>query len=67
MKDMHCSDAGMKCDFIARGDSKDEIVKQASEHAQQAHNMTVTPELTRKMESLIHEESSEEHKRSMIR
>jgi predicted small metal-binding protein len=65
MKDFHCRDAGMKCDFVARGDSKDEILRQAGEHAKQAHNMSVTPELAKKVESLIHDENSEEHRRSM--
>ncbi|GEJ57197.1 DUF1059 domain-containing protein [Anaeromyxobacter diazotrophicus] len=65
MKDFHCSDAGMKCDFVARGESKDEILRQAGQHAQQAHQMTVTPELAKKVETLIHDEGSEEHRRSM--
>jgi len=45
MKDFHCRDAGMKCDFVARGESKEEILRQAGEHAQRAHHMAVTPEL----------------------
>lgn len=65
MKDFHCRDAGMKCDFVARGESKDEILRQAGDHAQQAHHMAVTPELAERVESLIHEEGSEEHRRSM--
>jgi predicted small metal-binding protein len=65
MKDFHCSDAGMKCDFVARGDSKDDILKKASEHAQQVHHLTVTAELSKKVESLIHDESSDAHRKSM--
>jgi predicted small metal-binding protein len=65
MKDFHCKDAGMKCDFVARGDSNQEIVRQAGEHAQQVHKMTVTPELTKKVESLIHDENSDAHRKSM--
>jgi predicted small metal-binding protein len=65
MKDFHCKDAGMKCDFVARGNSNQEIQKQAGEHAKQAHNMTVTPELASKIESLIHDENSDAHRRSM--
>jgi predicted small metal-binding protein len=65
MKDFHCRDAGMNCDFVARGNSNDEILKQAGEHARTAHNMQVTPDLRKKVEGLIHDESSEEHRRSM--
>ena len=66
MKDFHCRDAGMNsCDFVARGNSEKEIVDQAGAHAQAAHHMTVTAELTDKVRSLIHDESSDAHKRSM--
>jgi len=65
MKDFHCKDAGMKCDFVARGNSNPEILKLAGEHAKQAHNMMVTPELAKKVESLIHDENSEAHRRSL--
>ena len=65
MKDFHCRDAGMNCDFVARGNSNDEILKQAGEHARTTHNMQVTPDLRKKVEGLIHDESSEEHRRSM--
>ncbi len=67
MKDFHCRDAGMDCDFVARGQSNDEILKQVGPHAQKAHNMNVTPELTRKVEGLIHDESSEAHRSSTQR
>lgn len=65
MKDFHCRDAGMSCDYVARGNSNQEILDQAAEHARQAHNMTITPELARKVEGLIHDESSDQHRRSM--
>ncbi|HET6439573.1 MAG TPA: DUF1059 domain-containing protein [Anaeromyxobacter sp.] len=65
MKDFHCRDAGMSCDFVARGNSEKEILDQAGAHAQKAHNMNVTPELAEKVRNLIHDESSEAHKRSM--
>ena len=65
MKDFHCRDAGMNCDFVARGNSNKEILDQASQHASKTHNMTLTPELAKKVEGLIHEESSEAHRRSM--
>ncbi len=67
MKDMHCRDVGMNCDFVARGSTEQEIMDQAGRHAQQAHNMTVTPELADKVKGLIHDESSDAHRQSMAR
>lgn len=29
MKDLHCRDAGMSCDYVARGNSEKEIMDQA--------------------------------------
>jgi predicted small metal-binding protein len=65
MKDLHCRDAGMSCDFVARGNTEKEILDQAGRHAQQAHNMKVTPELEGQMRGLIHDENSEAHRKSM--
>jgi predicted small metal-binding protein len=65
MKDMHCRDAGMDCDFVARGNTAKEILDQVGPHAQQAHGMAVTPEMAKKVESLIHDENSEAHRRSL--
>ncbi len=65
MKDFHCRDAGMNCDYVARGNTNQEVLAQASQHARQAHNMNMTPDLSKKVEGLIHEESSDEHRRSM--
>jgi len=64
MKDFHCRDAGLDCDFVARGNDSKEILAQVGKHAQSAHKMQVTPELSKKVEGLIHDESSEAHKRS---
>lgn len=64
MKDFHCSDTGMKCDFVASGASKEEILKKTSEHAIKAHQMKVTPELAQKVEGLIHEQGGAECQRS---
>jgi predicted small metal-binding protein len=64
MKDMHCRDAGMNCDFVARGNTEKEILDQASQHAQQAHSMKMTPDMEQQVRGLIHDESSEAHRRS---
>jgi len=58
MKELRCKDAGVNCDFVARGKTVEEIFKAASEHARTAHNMTEIPqEMKTKMHSLIREVS----------
>jgi len=45
------------CDFVARGDSEEEIMAQAAEHARTAHNMTEIPEGVASMvRGAIHED-----------
>jgi predicted small metal-binding protein len=65
MKDFHCRDAGMNCDFVAAGSTEGEVLKVAGEHAARVHKMEVTGDLTRKVTSLIHDEASPEHARSL--
>lgn len=67
MKDFHCRDAGLDCDFVARGENDQEILKQVGKHAQNDHQMQVTPELTKKVEGLIHDENSDRHRESATR
>jgi predicted small metal-binding protein len=55
----------MNCNFVAQGNTEKEILDKAGSHAQQVHKLPVTPELTEKVKSLIHEDSSEAHRRSM--
>jgi predicted small metal-binding protein len=64
MKDFHCRDAGMNCDYVARGETNEEILRKAGEHAREAHQMTVSPDLARKVESMIHDEGSDACRRS---
>jgi predicted small metal-binding protein len=65
VKDLHCRDAGMNCDWVGKGNTNEEILKKAGEHAEKVHHMKVSPDMARKMESLIHDESSDAHRRSL--
>lgn len=57
MKTINCRDAGIQCDFVARGQTDEEVMRVAAEHSRQKHGMTtLTPELRQKMRSLIREE-----------
>ena len=49
-----CRDAGVDCDFEARGSSLEEVVQLCAEHGIQAHNMKgFGPELYRKMQGCV--------------
>jgi predicted small metal-binding protein len=65
MRDMHCRDAGIDCDFVARGNTDQEILTLAGRHAKDVHGMTMSPDLEKKVRGLIHDESSDAHRRSM--
>lgn len=56
MKTLHCSDAGFDCNGIIRANSEEEVLSQAAQHALEAHNVSVTPELADKLKKLIREE-----------
>jgi predicted small metal-binding protein len=43
-KVLRCKDVGMDCDFVARADSEEELLKKAAEHATTAHDMKKIPE-----------------------
>ena len=43
-KVLRCRDVGMDCDFEARAETEEEILKKAAEHAETAHNMEEIPE-----------------------
>ena len=45
-------------DFEIRGNSEEEVMKKAGEHAKAAHNIQeITPELASKVRGAIHDES----------
>jgi predicted small metal-binding protein len=56
-KVVSCRDVGMDCDFVARGQSEDEILAKCAEHARTDHGMSEIPdEVVTKVRSAIHDE-----------
>jgi predicted small metal-binding protein len=54
-----CRDVGVDCDFVARGQTEEEVLKKCAEHARSAHGMQeLSPELTAKVKAAIHEEKA---------
>ncbi len=56
-KVVSCRDIGVDCDFVARGQTEQEVLQQCAEHARTAHGMNeISPELAEKVRSGIREE-----------
>jgi predicted small metal-binding protein len=58
-KTVSCRDVGADCDFVARGNSNEEILSQVEEHARTAHSMNEIPaEVREKIQAAIHDEAA---------
>ena len=55
-KVIHCKDAGFDCAEVVRGQTEDEVLQKAAEHAKSAHNTEVTPEMAQQVRGLIKSE-----------
>lgn len=53
-KSLSCADAGADCGWSATAETEEELLAKATEHVKESHkDMQVTPELTRKIKSLM--------------
>ncbi|MFQ5879290.1 MAG: DUF1059 domain-containing protein [Dehalococcoidia bacterium] len=55
-KVLSCREAGFDCDEVVRGQTEEEVLQKGAEHAKQAHNMEVTPEVAQQVRALIRDE-----------
>lgn len=56
-KVLKCKDVGMDCDFVARGETEEEVLKLAAEHAGPVHGMTeMTDDVVAKVRAAIQDE-----------
>lgn len=56
-KVMRCGDVVPGCEFVAKGQTEDEVLATAAEHAKRDHGMENIPaEIVQKVKSAIHEE-----------
>jgi predicted small metal-binding protein len=56
-KVLKCGDVHLGCKFEARGNSEEEVLRQASEHARKEHNLTeIRPEDWEKARKAIQED-----------
>lgn len=58
-KTLHCADVMPGCDYVAKGDSEQDVLQQAAEHARTVHNVAeITPELVAQVQSKIRDEAA---------
>jgi predicted small metal-binding protein len=56
-KVLKCREVGMDCDFEARGETEQQVMQKAAEHAKSEHQIPeITPELAVKVKSAIRDE-----------
>ncbi len=53
MKTLHCRDAGFDCAGVIEASTEEEVLRQAAQHAQEVHGVSVTPQLAEQLKSLI--------------
>ena len=57
MKVLSCRELGMDCDFVARGETEEEILMQGAEHGRTAHGMSeMPPEMLPQVRAAIRDE-----------
>ncbi len=58
-KTVSCRDIGADCDFVARGNSEEEVLRQVAEHARTDHQMSEIPaEMRDKVVAAIRDEAA---------
>lgn len=56
-KVMKCRSVGLDCDFVARGETDEQVMKQVAEHARKDHGMqTIPADVAARVKASIHEE-----------
>ena len=58
-KVVKCRDIGVDCDFVARGETEQEVLKKCADHARREHDMDPIPaDLTAKVKKAIRDEKA---------
>jgi predicted small metal-binding protein len=56
-KIMKCRSVGLDCDFVARGETEDQVMQKVAEHAKKDHGMSNIPaDVVTKVKAAIHNE-----------
>ncbi len=56
-KTLRCTDLIPGCDFVARGQSEDEVIARIAEHIRTKHRLrAITPEILKQIRASVYEE-----------
>lgn len=55
MYELCCRNVGFDCPGIVTGETPDDVLRQAAEHASAVHGVSVTPEMAEKVAAMIRE------------
>jgi predicted small metal-binding protein len=56
MKELRCRDVGNDCDEVIRGESEEEVMRRATEHARREHHQdSISEQQSRQMRARIHD------------
>lgn len=59
-KILSCRDVGVDCDFVAQGETTEEVMEKATQHARKDHGFAeIPPELVNKVKAAIHDKKTE--------
>ncbi|GAA4416217.1 hypothetical protein GCM10023187_47480 [Nibrella viscosa] len=56
MKVLHCREVGFDCPGVIKAENEQEVLQLAAQHAQDAHQVQVTPEMADQIRPLIKDE-----------
>ena len=59
-KMVSCREVGVDCDFLARGETEQEVMQKCAEHAKSAHGMDeIPPDLAAKVRASMRDEGTQ--------
>jgi predicted small metal-binding protein len=64
MKDLHCRELGMDCDWVASGHTEEEVLEQLGHHALRVHDLVLDSDLLTAARGHIHDVAAS-HRQSM--
>jgi predicted small metal-binding protein len=56
VKSISCREAGFECDYVVKGETEEEVMKNGSEHVRKVHSIKeeeMTPEMKQKIKGFI--------------
>ncbi|WP_128544621.1 DUF1059 domain-containing protein [Larkinella soli] len=56
MKVLHCRDVGFDCPGVVKAETEEQVLQMAAQHAGEAHQVTITPEMAEQIKPLIKDE-----------